>query len=61
MISSMTQRIEKYLCQLSGSLKIYRGMMSNFSGNLPACYAYTVIFVCRFAKGFVLPFQKILL
>ena len=32
--------------------------MSNFSDNLPACYAYAVIFVCRFAKVFVLPFQR---
>ena len=26
--------------------------------NLPACYAYTVIFICRFAKSFVLPIQR---
>ena len=58
MISSMTQRIEKYYCQLSESLKIHRDLMSNFSYHLPACYTYTVIIVCCFTKGFVLPFQR---
>ena len=32
--------------------------MSNVSDNLPACYAYAVIFICRFAEGFILPFQR---
>ena len=32
--------------------------MSNVSDNLPACYTYAVIFICRFAEGFVLPFQR---
>ena len=32
--------------------------MSNFSDNLPACYAYAVFFICRFAESFVLPFQR---
>ena len=32
--------------------------MSNFSDNLPACDAYAVIFVCRFGKGLVAPFQR---
>ena len=32
--------------------------MSIFSDNVPVCYAYTVICVCCFAKGFVLPFQR---
>ena len=35
--------------------------MSNFSDNLPVCYVYAVIFVCRFAKGFVLPLQRLVL
>ena len=29
--------------------------MSKLSDNLPACYAYTVNFIRRFAEGFVLP------
>ena len=33
--------------------------MSNISDNLPACYACAVIFICRFAEGFVLPFQEV--
>ena len=41
-----TQRIEQYYCQISDSLKIHRGLMSNFSDNLPACYAYIFRFVC---------------
>ena len=32
--------------------------ISNFSDNLQACYAYAVIFVCFFAKSFVLSFQR---
>ena len=32
--------------------------MSNVSDNLPTCYAYTVILVCSFPKGFVLPSLK---
>ena len=31
--------------------------MSNVSDNLPACYAYAVIFICSFAEDFVLPSQ----
>ena len=54
MISSMTQRIEKYWCQLSD----HRGLMSNFSDNLPACYAYAVFFTCHFADGSILPVQR---
>ena len=58
MISYMTQRID-YLInyQLSDSLKIRRDLMSNVSDNLPACYAYAVIFIFSFAEGFVLPSQ----
>ena len=33
-------------------------MISNVPGNLRACYAYAVIFICRFGEGFVLPFQR---
>ena len=58
MISSMIQTIEKYYCQLSDSLRIHRNLMSNFSDNLPACYAYAVFFICCFAESFVLPFQR---
>ena len=58
MISGMTQRIKKLKCQLSDSLKIPRSLMSNLCDKLPVCYAYAVIFICRFAKGFVLPFQR---
>ena len=32
--------------------------MNNFSDSLPACYAYPIIFISRFAEGFVLPFQR---
>ena len=32
--------------------------MSNFSDNLPPCYAYAVVFICHFVEGFVLPFQR---
>ena len=32
--------------------------MSNFSVNLPACYAYTVNLIYRFAEGFDLPFPR---
>ena len=28
--------------------------MSNFSDNLLACYAYAVIFICRFVEGHVI-------
>ena len=36
--------------------------MSNFSDNLPACQAYTVIFVYRFAEGFfIYPFKELVL
>ena len=35
--------------------------MSNFSDNLPVCYVYALTFVCRFAKGFVLPLQRLVL
>ena len=38
-------------------IKIHRGLKSNFSENLPACYAYAVIIICRLAEDFVLPFQ----
>ena len=45
MISSVTQRIEKYYCQLSDSLTIYKGLTSNFSDNRSTCDACTAIFV----------------
>ena len=32
--------------------------MSNFSENLPVCYAYGVFFICSFADGFVLFVQR---
>ena len=36
--------------------------MSNFFNDLPAGYALLhVIFVCHFAKDFVLPFQRLVL
>ena len=34
--------------------------MRNFPDSLPACYVYAVIFG-RFAEGFVLPFQELVL
>lgn len=30
------------------SSQIHKGLMINFSDNLQACYAYAVIFICRF-------------
>ena len=35
-------------------------MINIFSNNLSACYTYAVIFVSRFAEGFILPFQTLL-
>ena len=32
--------------------------MSNFSDNLPGCYAYAVFFTCHFADGSILPVQR---
>ena len=37
---------------------VHRGLMSNVSDNLQACYTYTVIFTCQSAKSFLLPFQR---
>ena len=34
-------------------------LMSDFSDNLPLCYACAVVFICRFAERFVLPFQRV--
>ena len=45
-------------CQLLDSLKIRRGLMSNFSDVL-ACYACAAIFICVLLRGFVLPFKDI--
>ena len=43
---------------ISNLLKIHRGLMSSFSDNLPACYAYADILFAVFAEGFILPIQR---
>ena len=44
---------------LMSTIKSIKNLKSNFSDNLPACYAYAVIITCRLAENFVLPFQKV--
>ena len=43
---------------ISNLLKIHRGLMSSFSDNLPACYAYADNLFAVFAEGFILPIQR---
>ena len=40
-------------CAVSTIRLIKDLQMSNFSDNLLACYAYAVIFICRFVEGHV--------
>ena len=48
----------KILMQLSDSLKVLRGSMSNFFDNLSTCHAYAVLFIYHFLEDFLLHFQR---
>ena len=43
---------------ISNLLKIHSGLMSSFSDNLPACYAYADILFAVFAEGFIFTHSK---